>query len=333
VLLNGFSFYILLSSGLAKNGSGIYLLILAVCDSGNLLFNYAVGVARGQSNEINNWFKGDEWLCRFHGVFVDIFQLYSAWIVVGFTVERCLVVWYPLALRQSKQYRSRIVVTSLGIVFTLFALSKLFLTGFEKDSVFGYTACCSKRLKWDGMAYVGVAFQTWIPTCLVFTFNCIMFYKLRLIKLQRYRLTSQHSRKHTSGENKQSFFTRPSSTTPMLITVSLAYLILVFPLGIVQTIELHWNVRHYLRPIDKTRYVDWMMTKLLLKFIRSFCFCLYQLNFSVNFFLYFASGSQFRLHLLHKLRVWTNCCSSRSVQHHSGKSMILQSQAQSSSAL
>ena len=77
------------------------------------------------------WFflQRSEWLCRFHGVFVEIFQLISAWIVVGFTVERCIAIWYPILLRTSKKYRSKAVIVSCSIVFTLFSLSKLFLVG------------------------------------------------------------------------------------------------------------------------------------------------------------------------------------------------------------
>jgi len=55
--LNGISFYVLLSSGLAKNGSGLYLVALSICDTGNLIFNYALGVARGESNQFNYYFQ------------------------------------------------------------------------------------------------------------------------------------------------------------------------------------------------------------------------------------------------------------------------------------
>jgi len=40
-----------------------------------------------------------------------------------------------------------------------------------------------------------------------------------------------------------SFINRPSPTAPMLVAVSVTYLVLVFPLGAVQTVELFWNVQ------------------------------------------------------------------------------------------
>lgn len=63
--------------------------------------------------------------------------------------------------------------------------------GFEKDSVFGYIPCDSNALRWLGMSYVRVAFQTWIPTILVFLFNCVLFWKLRKIRNNRKRLTGK----------------------------------------------------------------------------------------------------------------------------------------------
>ncbi|ODN02495.1 Rhodopsin, GQ-coupled [Orchesella cincta] len=311
LFLNSLSFYTLVSSGLAKNGSGIYLVSLAVCDIGNLITNYAVGVARGNIPHFNAYFMEIEWLCRFHGVFVEVFQLISAWIVVSFTVERCIAVWYPIILRNtSRTRRAKTAIISLSTILTLFSLSKLFLTGFESDSVFGYPPCPSKRHRWQGMAYLRVAFQTWIPTIVVFVFNCLMFHKLRRIKKKRKRLTEYKRPPPSRDQNRRnsSFMNRPSPTAPMLVAVSVTYLILVFPLGAVQSVELFWNVQRKVPVFGmanlelRHQYIHWKTTKLLLKYIRSFFFGFYQINFAINFFLYFAAGLQFRLHLQHKVK-------------------------------
>lgn len=308
LFLNLLSLYTLTSSGLSKSGSGVYLVSLAVCDCGNLVANYGVGIARAHIHHFNELFMDSEWLCRWHGVFVEIFQLISAWIVVSFTVERCLAVWYPMMLRHTNRTgRAKKVVSTLSSVFTCFSLTKLILTGFEKDSVFGYPACFSHRYRWHGMAYLRVAFQTWIPTIMVFTFNIFMFCKLRRIKRARRRLT-EINRAKVPAQRRASFINRPSPTAPMLVAVSLAYLVLVFPLGVVQTVELLWTA-HYRQPVygigdaeGRLRYIQWKNTKLLLKYLRSFCFAFYQINYAINFFLYFAAGLQFRVHLQKKLK-------------------------------
>jgi len=59
-----------------------------------------------------------------------------------------------------------------------------------------------------------------------------------------------------------SFINKPSPTNPMLIAVSVAYLIMVFPIGAIQTVELYWNV-HREVPVTTTpgslrdEYVYW----------------------------------------------------------------------------
>jgi hypothetical protein len=55
--------------------------------------------------------------------------LISAWIVVCFTAERCLAVWYPIMIRSSSKHRSTLVVSTCSTTFALFSLSKLFLVG------------------------------------------------------------------------------------------------------------------------------------------------------------------------------------------------------------
>lgn len=217
-----------------------------------------------------------------------------------------------------------------------------FYIGFERDSVFGYVPCNSNRYVWDGVAYVRIAFQTWIPTIIVFTFNCLMFWKLRRIKLLRKRLTGTNSMakkvipffklfyfilKENLGHlrpanpgplhRKRSFITKPSPTNPMLIAVSLAYLILVCPLGAVQSAELYWNFHGLFDPtVDHDDYIFWRKRKLLLKYVRSFFFGFYQLNFAINFFLYFAAGVEFRRHLNKKFVQFfsSSCCKKGSKQ-------------------
>lgn len=317
ICLNSVSLYTLISSGLYRSGTGIYLIALAVCDVGNLLTNYLVGIARAYLPDFNDLFMYSEWLCRWHGVFVELFQLISAWIVVSFTVERCLAIWYPMVLRHtSRTARAKKSVITTYSVLTLFSLTKLILTGFEKDSVFGYPACFSHRYRWQGVSYVRVAFQTWIPTILVAIFNLLMFLKLKQVKRQREKLSELNFQHRVTGKRQGSFMNRPSPTAPMLVAVSLAYLVLVFPLGVVQTVELIWKYQHKQPEWEfgdeegRERFVAWKNTKLLLKYVRSFCFGFYQINFCINFFLYFAAGLQFRIHLQQKLRnLFGGCCS------------------------
>lgn len=91
-----------------------------------------------------------------------------------------------------------------------------------------------------------------------------------------------------------------------LSAVSTVYLILLLPLGIVETLELYWDVVLVLPPPTKesetTEYVHWLEEKMLLKWCRGLCFHIYHWNFAINFFLYYLTGEKFRGIVLRTLK-------------------------------
>jgi len=71
---------------------------------------------------------------------VVIFQAISAWIVVTFTIQRCLAVWFPMLFRPSarRRYRPKVVVTVVILMCAFFSLFKLFFKGqFESQNLVG----------------------------------------------------------------------------------------------------------------------------------------------------------------------------------------------------
>jgi hypothetical protein len=88
--------------------------------------------------------------------------------------------------------------------------------------------------------------------------------------------------------------------TKLLLVVSSTYVLLVLPLGLIQSTELIWNNS---QKVSETHpdYIDFMMTKIRLKWARAFFFFFYQLNFAVNFFLYVFSSSATRFRATLKL--------------------------------
>lgn len=81
--------------------------------------------------------------------------------------------------------------------------------------------------------------------------------------------------------------------TKLLLAVSSAYVILILPLGLIQTTELIWNNTEKVGTTDPN-YVHFMTTKIKLKWSRAFFFFFYQFNFAINFFLYVSSSSATR---------------------------------------
>jgi len=286
VVFNLISLAILLTRRMRKVPANNYLIALAVYDIFVLLLNFAVGVARAQIPVVNEFFQRNEWICRLHAVVVDLFSVLSIWMIVSFSLERCLTVFLPLkAQRISGVRKARVLIIVVSLIMLLFASQKIFVTGFEGDSVFGYKACRTQRLVLPQIVLINVAVSTWAPLCIITGTNLALVIKVKSTERLRRRIFSRECHPNM----------REAAITRTLLAVSLAYVILVLPLGILQSMEMVHNMN---RPDDgDPSYILYIHRKDLLKLIRSFCFCIYQLNFAVNFLLYLASNGTFRKQL------------------------------------
>ncbi|XP_045170790.2 somatostatin receptor type 2-like [Mercenaria mercenaria] len=292
VCLNILSFIVLTRKSMRKTTSNLYLAFLAVYDTCSLTFNFMIGVIRGNSETANKSFQDNEALCTFHGVVVELFNLLSVWVIVAFTVERFLMVKFPLKARTWSPRKTVVTLVIVSAVMTLVSFHKIAVSGFEGDSVFGYKACKTRRKIFKEIIYLYVALNTWLPTVLLVTLNLTIVHELRKNRTKRLQMASTSMSK--SDER----------ATRLLLVVSSSYVLLVLPLGIIQSTELIWNGSMAVPPGDP-EYVSFMSTKIRLKWTRAFFFSFYQLNFAINFFLYVASSSavRFRASLRKVLRM------------------------------
>jgi hypothetical protein len=277
VVGNILSFVVFIQRQMRKDAQNVYLAVLAVYDTCTLLFNFTIGVMRAGSEEVNKVFQDSEELCTVHGVVVELFNILSVWILVAFTVERFILFKFPLKYRPSLRntYITTLIVTLIGATVSL---HKIAVSGFEGDSVFGYKACKTRRKIFKEIVYLYVAVNTWLPTALITCVNLVIIRELRLNRRRRDILTQSIM---SAADDK---------TTKLLLLVSTRYVLLVLPLGIVQTTELIWN-GSMATSTGSTAYVHFMMTKMKLKWTRAFFFFFYQLNFAINFILYMTSSS------------------------------------------
>ncbi|XP_063444727.1 G-protein coupled receptor 35-like isoform X2 [Mytilus trossulus] len=315
LLFNLTSLLVLTRKHMRKSTMNLYLSALAIYDCLALTMNFMIGVLRGQNKNINKDFQDHEDLCKFHGVIVEVFNLLSIWIIVSFTIERFIMIKFPLKGKQLVTPRRAIYViigVSLGVL--VFSMHKIAVSGFEGDSVFGYAACKTRRAIFVEIIYFYVAFNTWFPTLTIVTLNTLILLEIRRNKKKRAQMTTQSMSK--SDEK----------ATKLLLLVSSAYVVLVLPLGLIQSTELIWNNTQKVLPSDPD-YIYFMSTKIRLKWARAFFFFFYQLNFAVNFFLYVSSSSATRfratLKMLLGIKVdqqemtWNNTMKSRATKNNS----------------
>ncbi|XP_067930721.1 probable G-protein coupled receptor B0563.6 [Watersipora subatra] len=276
-----------------QNTSYMYLLALAIYDSSVLIFNFMVGVLRAQNPDtINRAFQEKEWLCLCHSVLVELFNLLSVWMIVCFTVERLIAVEFPLKVhRLCSVKRTRATIVSVSIAILLISMHKVFISGFEGDSVFGYKACHTNRRKFQEAIYVYVTINTWFPAITMGVLNSVIIYRIHKSARVRRKMSLKVLKSRKTGEKRQ------MRTNWMLIATSIIFLGLLLPLGAVQMTELlirSDSPRPSAVAEEQQAYIRYAKQALLLKSIRCLCFFFYQLNFGINLFIYLLTNVQFR---------------------------------------
>ncbi|XP_061182610.1 neuromedin-U receptor 1-like [Saccostrea echinata] len=284
LLFNSISFIVLTRKHMRKSTTNMYLSVLAVYDCLSLTFNFVIGVSRGQNPDtVNKNFQRSEGLCTFHGVVVELFNLLSVWLIVAFTVERFIMVKFPLKAKNLTPRRALYTIIGVSLCVFIFSLHKIAVSGFEGDSVFGYKACKTRRSIFREIIYFYVAFNTWLPTIIIVSFNTMIIVEIKKNQKKRKEMTKNANAMSKSDEK----------ATKLLLAVSSAYVVLILPLGLIQTTELIFNGSAKVEPGDPG-YIDFMTTKMKLKWTRAFFFFFYQFNFAINFFLYVSSSSATR---------------------------------------
>ncbi|XP_034933987.1 uncharacterized protein [Chelonus insularis] len=297
VALNTVSFSMLSTLVFCDSGLSLYLRALAISDNGALIFNYAVGVARSHSSRVNALFMNSQFLCGMTSISMEFFQFTSTWLVVSLTWARVGAIMFPLQTRHKDHDRSAaITIVILTCTSFIVSLTKLYSGGYESDSVFEFIPCQKIATPWGSTMYVYIAFSTWLPSLFISIGNLLLIIHMRKSDVIRIQLTR-------TIRTKPNIINRTSRT---LLAVSIVYLILLLPIGIVETLELYWDViliRYPSRNIEENEeYISWLQEKMLLKWCRGFFFHVYHWNFAINFFLYYLTGKKFRDRVLNVLK-------------------------------
>ncbi|XP_011138180.1 uncharacterized protein LOC105182453 isoform X2 [Harpegnathos saltator] len=300
VLLNTVSFSMLSTPVLCDSNLSLYLRALAISDNGALIFSYAVSVARSHSTLVNDLFMNSRFLCSTSSVSMELFQFTSTWLVVALTWTRVIAVTFPFRTRGCQNCSAVITIATLTCISSVISLTKLYSGGYETDSVFEFIPCQEMIKPWGSAMYFYIALSTWLPLLFIFVGNLLLIIRVRKSNKIHNELTHHFRYKSNRTHN--------SSRT--LLAVSIVYLILLLPLGIVETLELYWDIiliEHPAKDAETNeRYIHWLQEKMFLKWCRGLFFHIYHWNFAINFFLYYLTGKKFRGVVTQTLKSYTD---------------------------
>ena len=253
--------------------TALFLLCLAASDTVILLTSY---MSEWLTIVLNfNFREVNGALCKIH-VFLTYFSLqFSSWILVLVTCERCLSVVNPAKVRLICDRKKGFV--GLIVIATFLALlNGHWLVGLTHEyNAYTMTYCAAST-----PGYVKFLNETWpiIDFCVTFAIPCIILIAGNTIIILKITQAS-HARSHMVASDKKR---NTSSLTITLIILNIVFIISMGPASI-------FLLTYYLTFESQD---DEQITRGT--FIFEMVNCLAGLNATVNFILYFLSGSKFR---------------------------------------
>ena len=244
----------------------LHLSFLAVADTVTLLGTIAVRSAAWGRTKLNIpvFLTENTMICRFSAYLMGAGALFSSLILASTTVERFLCVAFPLRVKSwNLVQKSKILL----IFYTIVSFGTTMLHFFSLDIITnpnGYKSC---KIHKNKMTYkylrIGLIINS---TC-----GAIIFVLTLLIPILLFRQKRARTTLGSDSNSKREF-----RVTVMLLTVTCLFIILKFPLSIIQEI-----------------YLFITQMRLLLALWSVAFLCLF-INHSTNFFVYFIFLESFR---------------------------------------
>ena len=170
-----------------STSTGVYMIYLAVVDFLNILMiNFTLMIPLRIAPD-NTFFKTDSF-CRWAFYFSDVAYACSIWTVVLFTVERYIVTYFPMRIKQfcslKKTYAA---ITVMTVVISLYAF-----VAFNHGSYHEEIGCTvnlddeAQMLVWIGFVIPYIV----IPFAILLVLNTLIAVKLRQVTRVRAQLTN-----------------------------------------------------------------------------------------------------------------------------------------------
>jgi len=226
LLGNSLSVYVLLCTKLRYNSSSIYLGALAISDNAVLMtvfINWLMEI---------NIIKFKYWLRLFNSDMQILFIFLSVWIVVVFTVQRYIVIKWPLLSHSvCTVNRTKIVLiglTLLGVLYSILWSVIIIYLEYEME----FTVDKKTLTFWWRVLYsINFIVLFVLPATIIVTFNILIIYII--VKQNRTRgnlifNSATSNDKTLNSDNKTSHI----KATKMLVIISSIFIILNAPIQV-----------------------------------------------------------------------------------------------------
>ena len=284
ILCNGLSLMVFLSTSLRRSSYGHYLSALAISDSVMLATEFVRWIS--DSRFSYHWLSSSTFACKFVYHLRYSSQIFSTILTTTITIERFFVVAYPL--KSASLAKTKIadkVIFCEGVICILLGLYGSIL--FELISITGGPhGMCLPDPTTNRAAIYGYCnlvltkiLGEVVCTILVFVFTILLIREL--MRSKRIRENTLQS----GGGDKASSGNMEAQLTAMLLTLAVAFVVLRVPYTVC------WYLGHYgpwrdSKPVFEATQITYVFSTA---------------NFTINFFLYSFSGSNFRKHLYSRL--------------------------------
>ena len=212
----------------------------------------------------------------------EVSVLLSVWIIVFITIERALVVLYPLyKTKYISQFRARFIILLLLTLIMIFSARILII---PIDTSIESKFRCYPESSWYTYRNINSTITEfgycYIPLIIVVIGNCLTACKVKQAVIRRQDILTNHSYRQNyqtnSNENQLMF---------MLLVVTLMFIIYFVPFTIIKVISRLGLPFNYC--FTQKSFEIYIIIRSLSEFLKD-------LNFCTNFIIYCVSGRPFR---------------------------------------
>lgn len=220
VVCNALTLMIMSQRSLRRTSVAVYLSALAASDSLVLILDI-----------FNNWFRTvlkiyllgiSGPFCKFHRFFFRVAYTYSAWLVTSVSVERFIVVWFPLRAKTVCSYRNTVAtVAAMPVPIAALYLTNLWAWGVDGSGE------CSISDDWldfqsNAAAVISGIAYSFCPVVLLAFFTAAIGLRLSLARRRRRQMALEAS----TAEKKE------NRLTLTIVVICIFYVILTVPLSV-----------------------------------------------------------------------------------------------------